>query len=559
MPPVKHSASQTGEADNDDTAELPVLDIDAYEATMSMEPLSHSDTWAIPKSAAEVLSAKVTGLTTDDTDVRAKMPAQADPAIPTLRPATEEEITGEYESPELTHPLPKAPRATREAKAASVQKPVARSRDAAPAPIPAPAAIAAPVPAAAVVQAPPQVVAPQTIYIEAPVSEELRAALASAERRIEELQERARIGDIERGVAIARAGAEVAQLREALASHLEAIQTANGRLGVQNSDIPELEDRVSRREARIAALEKELAAQKAAIQEKTAQIAALDQRRLALEGDQAALRVTIARRDDRIATLEADLVARQERESELNTRLTAQVAQAPLATAGDPDLIEDLRHELAAREEQIRTLNLELQAALTKLRDRDTDLHVAEESLRRFEADLRDKSARIDDLNSTTEEWRVLIAESQRSILQRDKRIEQLESDLARKPAKIEAREAREPREARVDPLAVTGEEIALEGPARVLVRTEGNTEHVHVLARRTRIGRGSDNELVLDTKHVSRYHCVLLAGPVHTSIEDLNSTNGVFVNNKRIARHILKDGDRVTVGRTQFRYTVRD
>ena len=130
---------------------------------------------------------------------------------------------------------------------------------------------------------------------------------------------------------------------------------------------------------------------------------------------------------------------------------------------------------------------------------------------------------------------------------------------VARKPAKIEAREPREPREARVDPLAVTGEEIALEGPARVLVRTEGNTEHVHVLARRTRIGRGSDNELVLDTKHVSRYHCVLLAGPVHTSIEDLNSTNGVFVNNKRIARHILKDGDRVTVGRTQFRYTVRD
>jgi pSer/pThr/pTyr-binding forkhead associated (FHA) protein len=51
----------------------------------------------------------------------------------------------------------------------------------------------------------------------------------------------------------------------------------------------------------------------------------------------------------------------------------------------------------------------------------------------------------------------------------------------------------------------------------------------------------------------------VLLAGPVHTSIEDLNSTNGVFVNGKRVSRHTLKDGDRVTVGRTQFRYTVRD
>jgi hypothetical protein len=47
--------------------------------------------------------------------------------------------------------------------------------------------------------------------------------------------------------------------------------------------------------------------------------------------------------------------------------------------------------------------------------------------------------------------------------------------------------------------------------------------------------------------------------GPVHTTIEDLNSTNGVFVNGKRVSRQALKEGDRVTVGRTQFRYTVRD
>ena len=105
---------------------------------------------------------------------------------------------------------------------------------------------------------------------------------------------------------------------------------------------------------------------------------------------------------------------------------------------------------------------------------------------------------------------------------------------------------------------AHTSEEIALEGPARVLIRTDGNTEFVHVLGRRTRIGRGADNELVLDTKHVSRYHAVLLAGPVHTTIEDLNSTNGVFVNGKRVTRQALKDGDRINIGRTQFRYTVR-
>jgi pSer/pThr/pTyr-binding forkhead associated (FHA) protein len=160
---------------------------------------------------------------------------------------------------------------------------------------------------------------------------------------------------------------------------------------------------------------------------------------------------------------------------------------------------------------------------------------------------VRDKTGKLEEANVTVEEWRAVIAESQRSILQRDVRIQQLESDLEKRLAVV------------ADSAAQTGEEVALEGPARVLIRTNGNTEFVHVLGRRTRIGRGPDNELVLDTKHISRYHAVLLAGPVHTTIEDLNSTNGVFVNGKRISRQALKDGDRVTVGRTQFRYTVRD
>jgi pSer/pThr/pTyr-binding forkhead associated (FHA) protein len=172
---------------------------------------------------------------------------------------------------------------------------------------------------------------------------------------------------------------------------------------------------------------------------------------------------------------------------------------------------------------------------------------VAEEYIRNLEIDVRDKNSKLEEANVTVEEWRAVIAESQRSILQRDGQIQQLQTDLEKRIA------------VSTDSAAQTGEEVLLEGPARVLIRTDGNTDFVHVLGRRTRIGRGSDNELVLDTKHISRYHAVLLAGPVHTSIEDLNSTNGVFVNGKRVSRQILKDGDRVTVGRTQFRYSVRD
>ena len=56
------------------------------------------------------------------------------------------------------------------------------------------------------------------------------------------------------------------------------------------------------------------------------------------------------------------------------------------------------------------------------------------------------------------------------------------------------------------------------------------------MLGRKTTIGRTPDNDLQIDAKFISRHHAVILAGPAHTIIEDLNSTNGV--HGQRPARH---------------------
>jgi pSer/pThr/pTyr-binding forkhead associated (FHA) protein len=385
-----------------------------------------------------------------------------------------------------------------------------------------------------------EVASPIALPPSPPLIEELRNALAAAERRIEELNERARIADAERTVAVARANAESAQLREQLAAHLESLHTAKERLGVQRSDLPDLEDQLLARAGRIAALEKDQATQAAVLAQKAALLAKSEQRCEALDCDLMNLRATLARRNGQIATLEADLESRQHRESQLSARLADALAST------DP-FVPQLRGEINARDEQIRLLKVDAELARSQTAEKDHDLQVAEESIRNLEVEVRDKNAKLEEATVTVEEWRAVIAESQRSLLQRDNRIQQLETDLEKRVAVA------------TNSAAQTGEEVALEGPARVLIRTDGNTDYVHVLGRRTRIGRGSDNELVLDTKHISRYHAVLLAGPVHTSIEDLNSTNGVFVNGKRVSRQALKDGDRVTVGRTQFRYSVRD
>jgi pSer/pThr/pTyr-binding forkhead associated (FHA) protein len=69
-------------------------------------------------------------------------------------------------------------------------------------------------------------------------------------------------------------------------------------------------------------------------------------------------------------------------------------------------------------------------------------------------------------------------------------------------------------------------------------------------------IGRATGADFVIDTALVSRVHCRLEAGSDAIEVVDLSSTNGTYVNNARVDRARLNDGDRLRVGRVEF--TVR-
>ncbi len=68
-------------------------------------------------------------------------------------------------------------------------------------------------------------------------------------------------------------------------------------------------------------------------------------------------------------------------------------------------------------------------------------------------------------------------------------------------------------------------------------------------------IGRTSDNDLQVDSRFVSRHHCQIITGAEGSVIEDLNSTNGIFVQGKRVRRYNLNDGDIVVIGKHEIMY----
>jgi general secretion pathway protein A len=90
----------------------------------------------------------------------------------------------------------------------------------------------------------------------------------------------------------------------------------------------------------------------------------------------------------------------------------------------------------------------------------------------------------------------------------------------------------------------------------RILLASEGKTVVERELKPgRLVIGRTPDNDLQIDSKFISRHHCQIVTQPDSCLIEDLNSTNGIFVQSKRVRRHNLNDGDVVQVGQHEIMY----
>ena len=91
----------------------------------------------------------------------------------------------------------------------------------------------------------------------------------------------------------------------------------------------------------------------------------------------------------------------------------------------------------------------------------------------------------------------------------------------------------------------------------RVEVRTEGKMLSEHLFeAGKIIVGRSPDNELYIKSKFVSRHHAQLITDDFGCTIEDLNSTNGVFIGETRAKKFLLKDGDVVSLGYHDLVYT---
>jgi pSer/pThr/pTyr-binding forkhead associated (FHA) protein len=93
-------------------------------------------------------------------------------------------------------------------------------------------------------------------------------------------------------------------------------------------------------------------------------------------------------------------------------------------------------------------------------------------------------------------------------------------------------------------------------GPPTLYVSHEGETMRELTFDKaRLLIGRSEHNDIAINSKFISRHHTLLVRHGASTFLMDLNSSNGTFVNSRRVSNHILIHEDVITVGHHRIKF----
>ena len=218
-----------------------------------------------------------------------------------------------------------------------------------------------------------------------------------------------------------------------------------------------------------------------------------------------------------------------------------------------------LQDELAARDralaEAAQTHEDELTVLMAHLNEARRPVQTILADVERLTDELALKDSAIEGLNQENRSLRAALERTRAALEEREFLIRRMERSGSTDANAL----GRQPSIERLGngPPANAAAALAADCTAE-LIRVDGERHIVYPVARRTRIGRAPACEMQLDSTSVSRHHALLLKSARELIIEDLNSTNGILVNGRKISRQLLKDGDLLTLGEVQLRCSLK-
>jgi hypothetical protein len=394
---------------------------------------------------------------------------------------------------------------------------------------------------------------------------------ASAELKLSQDQARVALAQLKRGESeVNAARADLALSKTQASTYFELLRTRDWRSGFQQNMYRDMDAKVGaadagrealtaerdRIQAQVAALEAASAAQKATI-DKLRSAAAAQASAAAQQSKD------VSQAEQQRAEWQAKLSAAESEKTRLATELAARdqaLSEAQAASSGGVQRVAQLQSEHAAKIAELQadaqTREQEMTVLMAHLQEARRPMESIEGDVRHLREELTLKTTAVADLTAEADKLRAALERTRGALEEREfliRRLERSESNNANVLGRIQTSMER------MGSLTVPVTGIATVPEwSPELIRIDGDRSISHTLGRRTRIGRAPGCELHIDSTSVSRHHALILAGTREAIIEDLNSTNGVILNGRKVTRQVLNDGDIVTIGEIQFRYVAK-
>jgi len=324
-------------------------------------------------------------------------------------------------------------------------------------------------------------------------------------------------------------------------------------------------------EQRRSTLESQLAELTARHNDECARLLALEGRLTAAQQRAEAEALASGTAAERLRELESAIASRQaeltsarleiERNRAMLTDLTAALLKSQALFSDQGRLLEEREaaaSTLAASHAEQATLITALRGQIEELTARqaipEAECRALEERVAALTTEVAESDSRLGRFETMNAELRATVTQLNTWLADRDaelQRATQIASMNAYALGRVQSS---------IDELGRTlgaPQSTSTQAQACILTRIDNGQNHSVVLRGRTTIGRDRDNDFPLAMRSVSRHHAVLIPAFRTAFVQDLKSTNGVLVNQRRVRYARLEHGDVITCGEAQFRYTL--
>jgi chromosome segregation ATPase len=369
----------------------------------------------------------------------------------------------------------------------------------------------------------------------------------------------------------ARANQISAELQSRDRGLKDAVRERDEARHLHDSEITQRATEKGEGERKLSVLESRVAELTAAHADASAQRLAIEAMLAAAQQRAEAEAVASAAAAERLRELESAIASRQaeltnarleiERNRALLADLTAALLKSQTMFSDQGRLLEEreaaataLTASHAEQTSQMTLLRGQVDELTARLAAPDAERRALQDKVAALGKELADSESRGTRLESMISELRSTVGQLDTLVAERDaelQRATQMASMNAYALGRVQTS---------IDELGRTltaSESASAQAQVSILTRIDNGQNHSVVLRGRTTIGRDRDNDLPLAMRSVSRHHAVLIPGFRTAFVQDLSSTNGVLVNQRRVRCARLEHGDMISLGEAQFRYTV--